>query len=518
MKKITNFHILRITMRGFKRFCDEYSIDLDRITYIHGANGEGKSTIADAIAYAFCGTPFWVEKSCERLMNPDCTEMYVEVQFVDECGEVHTLTRRRNGSNTTIVFDTMTVRQSDVVNLFTEKDVFLSLINPLYFIEKIAEDGREFLQKLVPVVKQKDILAQMNEDEQTLLKHESLLDPEYFIKQRREEPKEYEESAVYLEGQRDLLNQQYNDAVAKLDAALKRGNEIAARKSELEKRQFEGINVEALKAKKMKFDSLNTEISALSTDCAKLAAKIKTICPGDICPTCRTAVTADNYRSIIAALRAEYDEMRTRGMEMIAKRDALGSPDDIDALIVSGNLTIEEFAELQSLTAQAENCRMEVELLYQSNDIPKRVSEIERQLSECAAVKKAKQTLIQAANAYAAKKAELTLQSLQMNRASIKLYDVVKSTGELKSVFRFTYDGKDYRWLSTSEKIRAGLEVSALLERLTGLIYPKYIDNAECITGKFAPINGQVILAYARNVELTATYPLRKSAPMKEAA
>jgi len=141
MKKITNFHILRITMRGFKRFCDEYSIDLDRITYIHGANGEGKSTIADAIAYAFCGTPFWGEKSCERLMNPDCTEMSVEVQFVDDQGEVHTLTRRRIGNSTTIVFDTMTVRQSDVVNLFAEKDVLLSLLNPLYFIEKIAEDG-----------------------------------------------------------------------------------------------------------------------------------------------------------------------------------------------------------------------------------------------------------------------------------------------------------------------------------------------------------------------------------------
>ena len=53
MKKITSFHILHITMRGFKRFRDECSLDLDRITYIHGANGEGKSTIADAIAYAF---------------------------------------------------------------------------------------------------------------------------------------------------------------------------------------------------------------------------------------------------------------------------------------------------------------------------------------------------------------------------------------------------------------------------------------------------------------------------------
>ena len=518
MKKITNFHILRITMRGFKRFCDEYSIDLDRITYIHGANGEGKSTIADAIAYAFCGTPFWGEKSCERLQNHECGEMSVEVQFVDDQGEVHTLTRRRAGNSTMIVFDTMTVRQSDIVNLFAEKDVFLSLLNPLYFIEKIAEDGRKFLQKLVPVVKQEDILAQMSDSERTLLEHESLLDPEYFIKQCREELKEYEESTVYLEGQRDLLNQQYDEAVAKLDAALKRGNEIVARKSELEKKQFDGVDVEGSKAKKAEITALSVEISALSTDCAKLAAKIKSIRPGDICPTCRTAVTAENYRSIIAGLRAEYDEMRMHGMEMVAKRDELCAVGDIDTLILRGNLTVDEFTELQSLTAQAEDYRKEVELLYQANDIPKRVAEIEHQLSECVAEKTEKQTLIQAANAYAAKKAELTLQSLQMNRASIKLYDVVKSTGELKNVFRFTYDGKDYRWLSTSEKIRAGLEVSALLERLTRLVYPKYIDNAECITGKFAPINGQVILAYARNVELTATYPLRKTQPMKEAA
>ena len=518
MKKITNFHILRITMRGFKRFCDEYSLDLDRITYIHGANGEGKSTVADAIAYAFCGTPFWGEKSCERLMNPDCTEMSVEVQFVDECGEVHTLTRRRVGSSTTIVFDTMTVRQSDVVNLFAEKDVFLSLLNPLYFIEKIAEDGREFLQKLVPVVKQEDILAQMSDSERTLLERESLLDPEYFIKQRREELKEYEESTVYLEGQRDLLNQQYDEAVAKLDAALKRGNEIVARKSELEKKRFDGVDVDGLKVRKDEITALSVEISALSTDCAKLVAKIKSIRPGDICPTCRTAVTAENYRSIIAGLRVEYDEMRMHGMEMVAKRDELCAAGDIDAILTRGNLTAEEFAELQMLTAQAEDYRKEVELLYQANDIPKRVSEIEQQLAECAAEKAEMQSFIQAASAFAAKKAEMTLQCLQMNRASIKLYDVVKSSGELKSVFRFTYDGKDYRWLSTSEKIRAGLEVSELLERLTGLVYPKYIDNAECITGKFAPINGQVILAYAHNVELSATYPLRKTQPLKEAA
>lgn len=105
-----------------------------------------------------------------------------------------------------------------------------------------------------------------------------------------------------------------------------------------------------------------------------------------------------------------------------------------------------------------------------------------------------------------------------MNRAAIKLYDVVKSTGEVKDTFKFTYDGKDYRWLSTSEKIKAGLEVSELLQRLTGLVYPTYIDNAECITTKLAPVQGQVILAYARNTEFAVHHPLKKQEKMKEAA
>ena len=124
----------------------------------------------------------------------------------------------------------------------------------------------------------------------------------------------------------------------------------------------------------------------------------------------------------------------------------------------------------------------------------------------------------QAVGEFAAKKAEITLNQLKMNRASIKLYDVAKTTGEIKDVFVFTYDGKDYRWLSTSEKIKAGLEVSELLARLTGLEYPTYIDNAECITTKLSPVRGQVILAYARGTELAVHNPQLQNVQMKEAA
>ena len=77
MKKITRFNILNVRMQGFKRFKEPYEAEFDNVTYITGSNGQGKSTIADAIAFAFCGTPFWGEKSCERLQNPECRQIMI---------------------------------------------------------------------------------------------------------------------------------------------------------------------------------------------------------------------------------------------------------------------------------------------------------------------------------------------------------------------------------------------------------------------------------------------------------
>ena len=157
-------------------------------------------------------------------------------------------------------------------------------------------------------------------------------------------------------------------------------------------------------------------------------------------------------------------------------------------------------------------------MLCEADRIPEKIAEIEKSMAYTKNHMAELQKLIQAAKEFTVRRTELTLSRLKMNRAAIKLYDVVKSTAEVKDTFKFTYDGKDYRWLSTSEKIKAGLEVSELLQRLTGLVYPTYIDNAECITTKLAPVQGQVILAYARNTEFAVHHPLKKQEKMKEAA
>ena len=94
---------------------------------------------------------------------------------------------------------------------------------------------------------------------------------------------------------------------------------------------------------------------------------------------------------------------------------------------------------------------------------------------------RAKREIITALAFYISKRVELNFAKLKMNRVAISLYDVVKTTGEVKDVFRFTYEGRDYICLSRSEKIRAGLEVAELIKRLLGVQYPTFIDDVESV-------------------------------------
>ncbi len=583
-EQIKKFCILGIKMEGFKKFKDAYEVSLDRIAYISGSNGEGKTTIADAISFAFCGSPFWGDHSCDKLLNKESNEMCVEVKFVDENGEVHNLTRRRKNDVTTITMDTLPLRQQDITEMFAEKDIFLSILNPLFFIEKIAKNGKEFLQKLLPPIKQEDVLALLDESTKTLLEKESLLEPAYYIKKKRDALKEIENDRNYFDGQIDLLNTQQSESEKKVDEVIKKGEEIVAKKEALEKKQFEGVDVEALKARQAQISAalsddkrgkllakqaeaqnrqyvskltdeiakMQAEITAIKKKCEQLVAQAQNIKVGDRCPTCFTVVTEENRGQIVAELKKQYmawtekgkgavsaykellkleakskekfEEFRQEDLKRIEAALAECTTGDVAEIamledkIRLGNLTEEEYSELLDIRKQAEEYGREVELLAKADEIPAKIEDIKKNLAILTARETDIKKLINAANQFAAKRAELTLQSLKMNRAAISLFSLVKSTGELKDDFKFTYDGKDYQWLSASERIKAGLEVANLLVRLTGLQYPTFIDNAECITTKLDSMYGQVLLAYARNNELAVQCPYKQPIQMQEAA
>lgn len=582
MDRITEFTITRIKMQGFKSFVQDKEFHFGSTSYISGANGQGKTTIADAIAYAFCGVPFWGEKSTERLMSKDAKQMCVEVDFVNGDGEIYTLMRRKSGNTTSITLNGNTMTQTNLVNIFTEKDIFLSLINPLYFIEKIASGGRDFLQRLLPPVSKEAILAVCNEQTQSLLEKESVLEPEYYIKNKRAEVKETDEQITYLSGQLALLEEQMqsNSVIRnKLETSIKAKKEkIAA----VMKKQFEGIDVEAVRQEynaakksvsndemlaleKKRMEIQNRQyISKFSAEIAKTEAELNSarseytglynkatgIRPGVPCPTCTHALTNEEFNTVRKDITATLAEMKQKGANLKSQIDDLMKLDaqakeqfeqykaddlkkvdeeiknvksstsaDIDRLreeLTYGNFSEAQVNSLEAMKAELFADETDLKAMRSDEELSKAIESVKLQIKDNEGKKDFLGYLISAANEYAVKRAEVMLTPLKMNKAAIKLFDVVKTTGEIKDTFNFTYDGKDYRWLSTSERIKAGLEVSMLLKRLTGLTYPTFIDNAESINTGFVQPEGQKIFAFVRKCALTVQKP--SPAVAKEAA
>ena len=89
----------------------------------------------------------------------------------------------------------------------------------------------------------------------------------------------------------------------------------------------------------------------------------------------------------------------------------------------------------------------------------------------------------------------------------------------MKDVFRFTYNGRRYDRLSLSEKIRAGMEVSELMKRLTGRNYPQFVDNMESLDdlANVRP-TGQVIMAKCVRQADLSVQPAQKKRRMDKAA
>ena len=583
MEQIKDFTILGVEMEGFKRFKEPFQMELGTVSYVSGANGQGKTSIADAIAYAFCGTPLWGEKSCDRLLNHESKTMKVTVTFVDKDGEIHTLCRSRQGSSTVIMLDGNQLRQTDVVTLFAEKDVFLSIFNPLYFIEKLGDNGGALLQRMLPQIGEETVKEALGGQTYELLKDISLMDPVCFIKNKREDIRELEESNTYLEGQIDLLRDKRKQAAETIDAVIDRGKEMISRKEALEEKQFAGIDVEKLKRRQTAVASQFSEtkrkallqkeaelkakqyVSQYLDELKQLQAKIKelyekhthlirqakSIQPGKVCPVCKMQITDENYQLVLEQYKSEilenskqgksikntYEELLQLDRKSREKFEEFRSEDlkkveaaltemdhgDISEIamledkIRLGNLTQQEYDELIQLQEKALEYAKELEALCATDTYPKEIENLEASVTRNQQQIESLKNMIQAAEEFQAKRMELMLQNLRMDHAAIKLYEVVKSTGELKDVFKFTYDGKDYRWLSNSERIRAGLEVAQLLRKLTGLSYPTYIDNAEGMTRKPEKVDGQMICAFARKGELSVQIPVLPR-DMKEAA
>ena len=105
MKQIRKIRITELSLQRFKGFAQAASFMFDDTVVIDGDNGQGKSSILEAIAYAFTGCTFWGDNKNERLIHTGSNKMQVDVSFTDENGNSHKLSRGRTGNNSSIAID-----------------------------------------------------------------------------------------------------------------------------------------------------------------------------------------------------------------------------------------------------------------------------------------------------------------------------------------------------------------------------------------------------------------------------
>lgn len=110
MKKIEQFQITSLMLSGFKSYEEPTELVFGNPTVITGGNGRGKSSIADAIAFAVTGCPFFGERGIDRLHNENNPDVAIRMCFVDETGTLHELNRTRRKNRMTITYDGYEIR------------------------------------------------------------------------------------------------------------------------------------------------------------------------------------------------------------------------------------------------------------------------------------------------------------------------------------------------------------------------------------------------------------------------
>ena len=158
---------------GFRKFKGVFETKLYDTTTISGKNRSGKSNILYAIVNTLLGTNLsGDEKSC--LINKNMDSSYGELHFTDNQGISHILIRTKNRvgtKNNSILLDGKKVTQNDLINYYKDKKLFLSIINPLYFLSKKPAEQKELVDKYLSDTRPIEIFNSLSDlQKQNLLK------------------------------------------------------------------------------------------------------------------------------------------------------------------------------------------------------------------------------------------------------------------------------------------------------------------------------------------------------------
>ena len=365
--------LTKISMVGFKGYKDYVEYVLGYRVLVPGDNGLGKSTLGEAIAWAITGCNIWGnERATTDLVNnkkPKLTEVVLDFLLDDE---PHTIIRRKKGSSNELYWNEQKVTTNDLArDIFKNKDVFLSILNPYYFPNLTPKDAKQLLSDVLKPVSREDIFKELGEYLQKLLLDNGFRMPETFLSDSRTDLKENEDNLIFLEGRKSTFVPVEVGEMKTFD-----DNELKKLKTQVEKIKSSN-NVEAELLKIEEPQQSTAELMELITQEATLKSSLNNSIPlMEWLPIADKKATKENLLRRYKDKKNKFDTFESK----FIKCDSCGN--DID-------LTKEAKAmlksELEEMLEEGLQQKTEIEKLEAQN------AEIEKKNEQIKAANRAKQ-------------------------------------------------------------------------------------------------------------------------------
>lgn len=195
--------ITKVSIEGFKGYKERVEFLFSPLTSIYAGNGKGKTSIGEAIVWAFLGSNLWGnDKFDAKLLNHSSKYMSVTVDF-NEGDQKHSITRSKGNGPATIILDNRTKKQHEISAMIGSKDIFLSIFNPEYFLKKSSKEGRDILISILRDIQISEVVEKIDEFYYKFIKDDIVLvhaDPNSFMKEKRTEIEDLKKDIIFAEG------------------------------------------------------------------------------------------------------------------------------------------------------------------------------------------------------------------------------------------------------------------------------------------------------------------------------
>lgn len=488
---------------GFRKFEQEFETPLYDITAITGGNTKGKTNILYAIIWAFLGTNLTGDDKV-WLGNKKSDNCYVELKFIDNKGNNHTLVRYKNkydNKKNFVMLDNTKAEPEDLQTFYGDKKLFLSILNPNYFINKKPAEQKELLDKYLPEIDISAINSRLENTEKEYLEGTPKNIVEY-LKELNSNKKMHEDKIKFLKGKIEYAENAVNIELEE-KKSFEKDEELTLARHELSFLTSNSNSIDKSRQQKI-IDNLLTQITQMEKQIDDLTIKMKTGKkvylsiknePVSCCPMCEQKIENESRITTIKNMKSELEESfenKTKLEQQLLDLKSKMTTERCKLHALEGNSNVEKAKQIASVKAQIytlEQEQLEIEkhnnsISIKENNIKNAKQDIktfEKQIKEHEAlidnIKKTKDIAQKLYINYIEEKMKFATKHLK--NVKIKYYTVLKDSGEIKEDFIITYNNNELKNLSRSEMIATSLELCNMFNKISSVNVPLFIDDSE---------------------------------------